>query len=78
MGDGEAEHAVSLAAPDEPLPCPFCGEAPSVFWSNWMNRPSVCCGSQECARAGAQVQTYGPTRAEAITRWNRRATARPS
>jgi hypothetical protein len=55
----------------ELLPCPFCGEAASVFGSGFYSTAwEGGCSNSHCS---AQPSVWGVTRAEAVTRWNTRA-----
>ncbi|MCK1281498.1 Lar family restriction alleviation protein [Bradyrhizobium sp. 61] len=59
--------------PIEPVPCPFCGEAPLI------DRRQAGSGFYmvQCANANCEVrvETNGLERAKAIEIWNRRAPA---
>jgi Lar family restriction alleviation protein len=55
----------------ELLPCPFCGEAASVFDdANHSTAWEAACCNSHCS---AQPSVWGVTRAEAVTAWNTRA-----
>jgi Lar family restriction alleviation protein len=63
---------------DTPLPCPFCGRAPSAG-----HRTSDCTDSGEwhwiacyCGNCAATAHIGMPTAAEALAKWNRRAPVR--
>jgi len=57
-------------------PCPFCGTAPTVEY--WHGGPKtkrrVGCDNEECA---PMPHVTGPTEAEAVAAWNRRAAPAP-
>jgi Lar family restriction alleviation protein len=53
-----------------PLPCPFCGNEPSVYEPlNVREYVEVHCNSSACA---AEPTVYAPTKEDAVEQWNRR------
>lgn len=64
---------MTATEPEEPKPCPFCGgEAETESPPECSPRTSwwVICENDRCA---ATPEVSGPTRAEAVVRWNRRS-----
>lgn len=56
---------------EQPLPCPFCGEAPEVtpWHGGAKTKRLVACTNDIC---WPNPSVVGPTRAKAVERWNMR------
>jgi len=67
-----AREIQTMAQKAEPLTCPFCGDTPRIIpWHGGGKRKRLIeCDNDECS-IGPSIT--GPTRADAVAKWNIRA-----
>jgi hypothetical protein len=64
---------VKMGGKDTPLPCPFCGEHPTVDANENGAGSFIECNSTACQTLPCLWFKHGESESDAIVRWNRRA-----